>query len=526
MSGRAIGATAPLWPALSRLAAWVGGLAGWRALAFAFLAGLVSAAAFPPLSQPWLLIPSFVTLMWQNATTTSGRRAFALGWAFGIGHFLAGLYWVGIAMTVDFERFWWFLPISVMGLSCGLALFIGAATWATWRSRLTGPAGAIAFVFFWLLAEWLRSWLLSGFPWNLLGTAWSEVASMLQASALFGVWGLTLVTLLAAVSLATFGAAERQRGGIALVALAWGMLAATFLFGQWRLSTALETPPGPSVRVVQPSVPQSLKWSAERALSHVERLVRLSNEAGLDETGLVVWPETAVPFNLWQDPGLLRLVATAVPPGGLLVTGAPRYLNDGSAFNALHVVSDEGLVLETYDKVHLVPFGEYVPLSDLLGDLGLAVTRGSFQSGPGLVTIDLPGLPSFSPLICYEVIFPGAVTADDGERPGFLLNLTNDAWFGNSSGPYQHFAMAKLRAVEEGLPLVRSANNGISAVIDPYGRVVGELRLNEIGVLDAALPAALPAPLFARYGNWILLPLLGFLGLLTCAFGQVFRAKV
>ncbi len=463
--------------------------------------------------------------MWQLAAATSARNAFGIGWCFGVGHFLAGLYWVGIAMTVDFDRFWWFLPISIAGLSCGLALFVGAVTWATWRSRFVGPRRLVTFVLLWLIAEWLRSWVLSGFPWNLIGTTWSEFPVMLQLASLTGVWGLTVISLLAAVSLAALGEPERARSGLGLIGLSWGLLVAVLVFGSWRLSSAEVENAGPVVRLVQPSVPQSLKWNPSRAAEHIDRLITLSKSAGFQDVNLVVWPETAVPFNLWRDPNLLRIVASVVPAGGYLVTGAPRYTPEGEGFNALHVIAEDASIKKTYDKVHLVPFGEYVPLSDFLGDLNIAVARGGLSSGPGLTTLDLPGMPSASPLICYEIIFPGAVTDPDGPRPGFLLNLTNDAWFGRSSGPFQHFASAKLRAVEEGLPLVRAANNGISAMVDPYGRVLGQLNLDEIAVLDAPLPVALEPTFFARWGNWILLPMSVGLGLLAYAFGQGRRQR-
>ncbi len=511
----------PLWPALSRLAAQVGAQTGWRRFGLSLLAGALSTAALPPISLVFCLIPAFVTLMWQFAASTNARNAFLIGWFFGVGHFIAGLYWVGIAMTVDFERFWWFLPISVLGLSCGLALFIGLVTWATWRSRLVGPQRLVTFVLLWLAMEWLRSWVLSGFPWNLIGTTWSEIPAMMQFASLTGVWGLTVISLLAAVSLAVLGEAERPRGGRALIALSWGLLLTVFLFGSWRLADAELEEVGPVVRLVQPSVPQTLKWNPSVAAQNLEQLLKLSRGDGFQDVTLVVWPETAVPFNLWREPSLLAAVSSAVPPGGFLVTGAPRYTEEGTGFNALHVIAEDATIVETYDKVHLVPFGEYVPLGDFLGGLNIAVARGGLSSGPGLTTLELPGLPAASPLICYEVIFPGAVTDPEGPRPGFLLNLTNDAWFGHSSGPYQHFASAKMRAVEEGLPLVRAANNGISAMVDPYGRVIGHLDLDEIGVLDAPLPVALSPTLFAQLGNWMLIPLTLLLGLLAWLFGQV-----
>ncbi len=520
-------ARGPLWLVLSRLVLGIQALNGWQQKVLALGAGLLSAAALPPISLVFCLIPAFVILMWQLVSATSARNAFFIGWFFGVGHFLAGLYWVGIAMTVDFERFWWFLPISIAGLSCGLALFIGAVTWATWMSRLQGCARLVIFVLFWLAAEWLRSWVLSGFPWNLIGTTWSEVPAMLQLASLTGVWGLSLVSLLAAVSLAALGTATRWAETLRLFAISWGLLAAVFLFGSWRLSTSDVNAGhiGPIVRLVQPSVPQTLKWNPALATEHLDRLLQLSRSGGIQDVNLVVWPETAAPFNLWRDPGLLRQVATAVPKNGYLVTGAPRYTPQGEGFNALHVIADDGSIKETYDKVHLVPFGEYVPLADFLGGLNITVARGSLSSGPGLTTLDLPGLPSASPLICYEIIFPGAVTDPSGPRPGFLLNLTNDAWFGRSSGPYQHFASAKLRAVEEGLPLVRAANNGISALVDSYGRVVGRLELNEIGVLDLPLPVAVEPTFFAHLGNWLLIPLAVLLTLLAYSFGQDRRRR-
>ncbi|MEO1194126.1 MAG: apolipoprotein N-acyltransferase [Pseudomonadota bacterium] len=505
---------------LQRLHARVARQSGWRAALLAFVSGLISAGAFAPVSIVPLLIPTFVVLMWQLAAAERGSQALWRGWFFGTGHFLGGLYWVGIAMTVDIERFWWFLPISIAGLSAGLAIFIALVAWATWRARLTGAASLSLFVLLWMVAEWLRSWVLSGFPWNLIGSAWSEVPVALQLASVTGVWGLSAITLLAAVSLAALTLPGSRRSAFAFIGLSWGLLAAALLFGILRLSAAPSVWEGPTVRLVQPSVPQSLKWDAGRAFGHVRQLVELSRKPGFDQVALVVWPETAVPFNLWRDPDLIRFIGQAAPPEGALVTGAPRYLPDGEGFNALHVVTQDGGIVETYDKVHLVPFGEYVPLGDFLGGLDIAVTRGSLSSGPGLTALPLPGLPTASPLICYEVIFPGKVVASDQPRPGFLLNLTNDAWFGNSSGPYQHFASAKLRAAEEGLPLVRAANNGISAMIDPYGRVIAALALNERAALDSPLPPPLPSTFFARSGNFVLLGLFAALLLTTYTFAR------
>ncbi|MBC6405829.1 MAG: apolipoprotein N-acyltransferase [Rhodospirillales bacterium] len=514
-------AAGPIAPFFARLATWVGGLSGWRAWLTALLCGAVATLALPPFGMVFCLIPAFVALMWQIDAATKARSAFVIGWLFGSGYFLAGLYWVGIAMTVDFARFWWFLPISVGALSSGLGLFIGFVAWATWRTGFRGPAQAIVFVLLWLFAEWLRSWLLSGFPWNLLGTVWSEVPAMLQLASLTGVWGLSAVSLLAAVSLAGLAWPRAEvPGRLRIVVISWGLLFAVFVFGVLRLADADEDPRGLKVRLVQPSVPQSLKRNPSLAIEHIQGLIDLSLKPGIEEANLVVWPETAVPFNLWHDRQLLHFISRAAPSSGYLVTGALRYQDDGKGFNALHVIAEDGRIVGSYDKVHLVPFGEYTPLNSLFGWMDIAVAGPGLSSGPGLATMALPGLGTASPLICYEVIFPAAVTASNAERPGFLLNLTNDAWFGRSSGPYQHFASAKLRAVEEGLPLIRAANNGISAIVDSYGVIRAALALDEIAVLDGTLPAALPPTLFARLGNWTLPIIAALLALLACTFDR------
>jgi apolipoprotein N-acyltransferase len=264
------------------------------------------------------------------------------------------------------------------------------------------------------------------------------------------------------------------------------------------------------LRLVQPSIDQASKWRPELRRGHIEKQMRLSSGPAARPVSHVIWAETAVPFLLDNESELRAQLADIVPQGGLLIAGAPRLGDpDGPGeqrrlWNSLYGLDESGAVVGTYDKHHLVPFGEYTPLRAVLGWLGLGkLTVGGqgFSAGPGLATLDLPGLPPFSPLICYEAIFPGRVVAE-GARPQWLLNLTNDAWFGTSSGPYQHFAGVRIRAVEEGLPLVRVANSGISAVVDPYGRLLGQLRLNQVGVLDSPLPRpAKGVTLYARYGD-------------------------
>ena len=261
---------------------------------------------------------------------------------------------------------------------------------------------------------------------------------------------------------------------------------------------------GVVLRLVQPNIPQTLKWDSSLAESHLLKQMRMSASGdSARRITHVIWPETAVPFALERSPGLAAALAPAVPRGGLLITGILRVTQgaDGPSWhNSMVALDGSGTVRASFDKFHLVPFGEYVPIRWIPGVSRIAPGETDFTPGPGPATVELPGLPPVSPLICYEVIFPGAVV-EPGTRPAWLLNLTNDAWFGLSTGPHQHFASARLRAVEEGLPLVRVANSGISGVIDPYGRVLAKLDLGREGVLDAALPRALPPTPYARLGN-------------------------
>ncbi len=506
---RARPATGDGWPV--RLAAGLAGLRGWRRHGTAALCGALASAALPPLHLIPLLIPAFTGLLWLLDGAVRRREAAALGWSFGFGHMLTGLYWIGIAFLVDADRFGPVMPFAVLGLSAGLALFpalaVVAAAWPGWR----GPARVALLAAAWLAAEMLRAWVLTGFPWNLIGTVWSFAPTMLQLSALTGVWGLSAMTVFAAGAPAVLTGPGAGRGRAAFVTLALLLPALVWGGGALRLAMApalgAATVDGVMLRLVQPSIDQALKWVPELRRGHIENQMRLSSGPAARPVSHVIWAETAVPFLLDDAPELRNQLAGIVPRGGLLIAGAPRMDGSGARrrlWNSLHGLDETGAVVGTYDKHHLVPFGEYTPLRAVLGWLGLAkLTVGAqgFRAGPGLVTLDLPGLPPFSPLICYEAIFPGRVVAE-GARPQWLLNLTNDAWFGISSGPYQHFAGARIRAVEEGLPLVRVANSGISAVVDPYGRLLGRLRLTQVGVLDSRLPQpAKGVTLYARYGD-------------------------
>ena len=507
------GAAAPAYGGWARR---LGALTGWRRLALAAGCGGLAALAMPPLYLLPLLIPAFTIAYWQLTAAATARQAALIGWAFGAGHFAAGLYWVGIAFLVDAERFAWAMPFAVTGLAGGLALFPALAFWLTAKARLSGPAQVVALATAWLICEGLRGWVLTGFPWNLMGTVWAFSAETLQLSALGGVWLLSLITVVAATAPALLASpAWRSPLGYGFVFVALLLPALSWGYGVWRLAAA--PAPGSAVvedvrlRLVQPNIPQAEKWQRDLRAGHVRRQMEMSLAAGFEDRTHIIWAETAIPFFLSVQPGLQQELARIVPPDGYLIAGAVRVLPDqldGAIWNSLYVLDGAGQIRETFDKAHLVPFGEYVPLRALFGFAKLTAGRRDFSPGPGLRTLDLPGLPAFSPLICYEVIFPGRVTADSATTAGpkWLLNLTNDAWFGDSSGPYQHFAAARMRAIEEGIPLIRVANNGISAVVDSYGRILHQINLNDRGIIDAQLPEAAEVnTVYSHAGNWIYL---------------------
>ena len=490
-----------------RLAEGVRRLAGWRRLALAAALGAAAVAALPPIHVVPLLIPAFTGLVWQIEGVRTRTGAFWLGWSFGLGFFGAGLYWIGIAFLVQAEVHGWMMPFAVAGLAAGLAIFTGLAALAVHALPCRSTAARVlALTLAWMLASWLRGHILTGFPWNLLATAWDPWPVMQQSAALWGAWGLSLVTLLAAAAPATLAADDGILRRWALPGLAVLLLGALAAGGSARLARApvpgSADVEGVRLRIVQAAVPQREKWAADKRLAHLKTHLRLTRRPGLGDVTHVIWPETAVPLFPSKTDGLRRAFATVAPPAGALLTGLPR-LNTGAGtrelYNSLFVIGPDGGTRARYDKFHLVPFGEYVPLQDWLPLPKLTAGRTGFTAGPGARTLSVPGAPPTSPLICYEAIFPGAVTAQP--RPGWLLNVTNDAWFGVSSGPYQHLASARLRALEEGLPLVRAANTGISVVVGPFGRTRARLGLGEKGVLDSPLPAAIAPTSYARFAD-------------------------
>ncbi|WP_158047698.1 apolipoprotein N-acyltransferase [Skermanella pratensis] len=510
-------------PVAARLSA----LAGWRrCLAAAAFGGLATLALPPAFAVPVLLL-AFPGLLWLLDGAATRRSAFFTGWWFGFGHFLLGLYWISFALLTDIARFWWMMPFAAAGLPALLAVFVGLATLAlhvlSRRFRLGGLSRVLAFAMLWTMAEYLRGHVLTGFPWNLIGYSWVGFLPVLQSVAVIGTYGLGLLTVAVAATPALFGdPAESRRRAAGSVAVGLLLVAAIGVAGWVRLSQGDgSTVPGVVVRIVQPNIAQTLKWNPAERARNFERLLEMTAESpagGGPAPTHVVWPETAVPFFLERDAAARQAIGSVTPPGGSVITGAPRVRTepDGTNrfWNSLHAVDGSGAVVASYDKFHLVPFGEYMPLRGVLPVASIAAGTTDFSAGTGPKTLDVGGLPPFSPLVCYEVIFPAAVK-DPERRPEWLLNVTNDAWYGISAGPHQHFAIAQARAVEEGLPMVRAANTGISGVVDGYGRISAYLELGSRGVVDATLPKSLDNTPYGRIGDWILVVLLMSFGIST-----------
>ena len=497
-------------------------LAGWRRYGLAVLAGAAAVLALPPVHFVVALLPAIMVLVWlidggpEHATRRRTLISAGLaGWCFGIGYYLAGLYWISFSFLVDARTFAWMIPFAVTGLAALLGLYVALVAVLTRLWAPAGPLRVLGFAGFWVGAEWVRGWALTGFPWNLAGTAWTFSESVIQAAAFGGAYFLSLLTVAAASFPALLGDRNLPRRGrwvwsgapLVLLAVVWGV-------GALRLASAnTEAVENVRLRLVQPNIAQRDKWRPELLGRHLATLRTLSRQPGSGAPPThVIWPETAVPFFLDGNRQGVQALARAAPADGALISGALRTsAGPGSAarrrvWNSLAVVTADERLAGSYDKHHLVPFGEYVPLRSVFRMDKITAGRTDFSPGPGRRSIGLPGGPAFSPLICYEAIFPGRVV-DGADRPGWLLNLTNDAWFGASSGPYQHFASARLRAVEEGLPLVRVANTGISGVVDPYGRIVVRSKLNQAVALDSELPDALSPTLYAAWGNWVPLTL-------------------
>ena len=466
----------------------------WKKYSISFLLGALTTLGFAPYFL-WPVVLISTALLFHFINKAKIKEALALGFWFGTGLGATSMHWLTEALMIDGGRFALFCPLVWIGfglffgifwaLPCGIsALYpLGVRRWLAF----TG-----AYVFF----EWVRSWIATGFPWNPLGNIW-DYSAVLQMASVVGVYGLSGITLLAFTA---FGFGVKKK-------LPWivaGIFVALIGLGALRLAGSdNQNVWGTHLRIAQPNIPQTLKWDPQKAQENTEKIITLSRRNS-DKITHILWPETAIPYLLDVEVDERLNLMRAMPQGSVLLTGAMREADPAyhSVANSIFILDDVTDIHGVYDKAHLVPFGEYVPLRNILPIQKIVPITADMVAGAGVRTVPVLNTLPASLLVCYEVIFSGQVV-DKKNRPAWIFNATNDGWYGLSNGPYQHLAMSRMRAVEEGLPLVRAANTGISAIIDPYGRIIKSLPLGTAGVIDGDLPAALPPTLYAKGGVWI-----------------------
>ena len=476
----------------------------------------------PPIDAWPVLFLTLPVLVWLADGAAGGRLggipgAAIVGWWFGFGYHLAGLYWVGHAFLVDAKTFGWLLPFAVTALPAGMACYTALGLALARMLWTRGPGRLIALAVALTVTEWLRGFMFTGFPWNAYGYALTGSLALSQGAALIGIWGLTFVTVAVFASPAVLldERVDTRRPWMPL-ALGVAVLAALAAYGTWRLSrTPTAFVDNVRLRIMQPNLQQDQKFNYSAKQRVMSQYLELSDRStgpqssGVRDATHLIWPESAFPFLLTHEPEAMAQIAALLPQGTVLITGAIRAPEAAPgrkierAYNSIYVIDHDGTILSVYDKIHLVPFGEFLPFQSFLESLGimqLTKLPGGFIPGERRRAMDVPRAPRMLPFVCYEIVFPGEATSGS-ERPGWMLNLTNDGWFGHSSGPYQHLRQAQVRAIEQGLPLVRAANTGVSAVIDPAGRTVRSLPLGTEGVLDAQLPRRIEPPLYARIGD-------------------------
>lgn len=459
------------------------------------LLGAVLSRGLAPYHWIWVMPGVLAALPFFLARLNSAARWAMAGWAFGLGYFMLGLSWILEPFQVDAQTHGWMAPFALFLLAGGLALFWALAFWCAARLSRDGWSGVLALTVTWGLAEFARAYVFTGFPWAGLAQIWIEtpVAGLLS---LIGPHGVAAVAVFAGLSIGQGLRVRKVVFAIPFVAVA-GL---AFLFGQDKELVFAEK----TVRLIQPNAPQHQKWDPDFVSLFFQRQIMLTTATpDGNAPDLVVWPETSVPVLLEYADEVLAQISEAASGAPVLV-GIQSEL-EGRYYNTLAAIGAGGEVVGRYDKHHLVPFGEYVPFETVLNRLGLsglaATLPGGFSPGPGAEVMEVEGVGRILPLICYEAVFPQDVNAVE-TRPDLLVQVTNDAWFGAFSGPYQHLVQARMRAVEQGVPMVRAANTGISAMIDPNGNILNFLPLGQAGFLDAAIPKPLAPTVYSRTGDW------------------------
>ena len=503
---------------MQRALAWVNGLRGWRGKLACFAAGALTALAFAPFyAWPVLLVTiPFLFLMLDKARHWRSAGLYAL--AYGYGYCMAGTYWIANSLLVDAGQFGWLVPFCVLGLSLVMALWFGlfGALYRLARSDVLW-VNVLRFAAIWTIVEYLRSIGTFGFPWNLIASAALADIRVAQLDALVGPFGLGLFVMLVAlmpVACLKPQVTRRQRIAAAIVALS--ALGAAYGYGYLRVPpTAALT--DTRVRIVQPNIAQSFKWTPEGRMESAQLysgMSHISNNGPIPP--ILLWPETAIPYTFRPGSLLPQQISAALPPGGVLLSGAMRSEGDYAdyhLYNSIVALDKKGEWLGSYDKHQLVPFGEFVPLRSVLPIEKITHGNIDFSSGAAYQQWVVPGVPPVRPLICYEIIFPWAARSEP--RAEWLFNATNDAWYGQSTGPHQHLDAARMRAIEQGLPVARAANTGISAMIDPYGRLIQVLPLDSRGIIDQPLPRPLIPTPYATRGEKSTLLILIFILIVT-----------
>ncbi|MET0747797.1 MAG: apolipoprotein N-acyltransferase [Rhizobium sp.] len=509
---------------------------GFKRALLAIAAGAIGVLALPPFGFFAAMFISFTFLVWllDGAAAPAGsgfiRRlwpAFFTGWLFGFGYFVAGLWWLGHALMIDADQFAWALPLAVLGLPAVLAIFYGLAAvlarlvWSDGFGRIAALSLGFG------LLEWLRTFVFTGFPWNAIGYGMMPTPMMMQSAHLIGMLGVTVLAVFVFSAPALLGTRQGAIPGIGLAVL---LFAAHLGYGQYVLNKpepAFRTDAkAPLVRVVQPNIDQEAKIDTDADRTAIfEKHLTLSAAAPKDggkKPDIIVWPETALPFILTDNKDALTRIADVLDDDQILITGAVRAEDMGPGmppryYNSMYVIDGRGQIIGAADKVHLVPFGEYVPFENILQYFGISnivEMPGGFSAAAHRALLTLPSSIRLYPLLCYEIIFPNEMTPDIA-RADAIVNVTNDAWFGDTPGPYQHFQQARVRAVEYGLPLIRSANSGISALVDSHGRLISGIDLNQQGYVDATLGSVTQPYIDEKFRSLCFWLVLGAMGLIA-----------
>lgn len=498
-----------------------------------FIAGFTSAYGFAPYYMYLLFLVSFPVLMYFTLHSKSYKDSFFIGWFFGFGYFLNGLYWISYSLLVDSDAFGWIVPFAITIIPSLLSLYIGILCITL---RYIFPESAkkhnilfsITFISLWVLFEILRTYLFTGFPWMAIGYALSDFNAMMQSASIGGVFLVSVVVLCGTsipfIILSTLSSNSNKLSRklnlkpmvVCLVFLF--IVAANYMYGYDRLKNAENEFYDQKIKLVQPNIKQTLKWDPKEQYQNLVKIMRMSTEGGLAKDDIVLWPESATSMYSMENVFNREWIAKIIPEFGYLMTGGIRQSN-GLLYNSVFIIDRQAQIVSHYDKIHLVPFGEYIPLRDFIPFDVKKISHGlaDFSQGTSMHTIKInKKSPAFRILICYESFFGKEIAHNDSEsqenRADILVNFTNDAWYRDSPGIYQHFDLTRVRAIENGKSMIRIANTGISAVTSPYGEIMAIIHLNIPGNIYQKLIKPIEnSTLYAIYKDYILIILLLFI---------------